>query len=169
MNETQEPSFSTDNDTVTVGHRPMRDPVHNHDIRMLGLVRSFRVSRQVQDSPDLSLTQHRSHHLYQPRAHSSWMWTVALKGATCQYDSPHPLHPEVGACPQMRARCLHSSLSSSCTRCRMACFDVSCTSPARKNSSRIMYTLLKLNTRSSSHTLPKNWSSNSTKRWIDSK
>ena len=32
----------------------------------------------------------------------------------------------------------HSSLSSSCTRCRMACLDVSCTSPARKNSSRIM-------------------------------
>ena len=30
-------------------------------------------------------------------------------------------------------------------------------------------TLLKLNTRSSSHTLPKNWSSSSTKRWMDSK
>ena len=29
--------------------------------------------------------------------------------------------------------------------------------------------LLKLKTRSSSHTLPKNWSSSSTKRWIDSK
>mgnify|MGYP004224756421 CR=1 FL=1 len=52
----------------------------------------------------------------------------------------------------------YSALSSSCTRCKIACFEVSCTSPARKNSSKIMYTLLKLNTRSSSHTLPKNWS-----------
>mmetsp|Transcript_4154 Transcript_4154/g.13899 ORF Transcript_4154/g.13899 Transcript_4154/m.13899 type:complete len:205 (+) Transcript_4154:266-880(+) len=35
----------------------------------------------------------------------------------------------------------HSRRSSSCTRLRMVCLLVSCTSPARKNSSRIMYTL----------------------------
>jgi len=66
------------------------------------------------------------------------------------------LPPPPPACSPPPTSAAQSSLSSSCTRCNIACLLVSCTSPARKNSSRIMYTLLKLNTRSSSHTLPKN-------------
>ena len=56
----------------------------------------------------------------------------SLSNTECWHCSPFTHTPTPHSLP------LYSSLSSSWTRCRMACLDVSCTSPARKNSSRIM-------------------------------
>jgi len=50
---------------------------------------------------------------------------------------------------------LYSIFSSNLTRSRISLFEVSSISPASMNSSRMLYTLLKLNTMSSSHTLLK--------------
>ena len=61
------------------------------------------------------------------------------------------------------------AFSSSFSLSRITAWLVSCSSPATMYSSRMAYTLWKLKTRSSSHTLPKYSSSIMTKRWMASR
>eukprot|EP00966_Prymnesium_polylepis_P113967 2634049-Prymnesium_polylepis.1 len=78
-----------------------------------------------------------------------WCGRVAGAAAdTCRPTRAHRsvtsalLPPPPPACSPPPTSAAQSSLSSSCTRCNIACLLVSCTSPARKNSSRIMQTIM---------------------------
>lgn len=76
--------------------------------------------------------------------------------------------------PELHTTVIHSKrymsiFSSSLSLSSITSCEVSCSSPVTMYSSRIAYTLWKLNTRSSSQTLPKYRSSISTKRWMDSR